>query len=346
MMTLMLKEINEQPAVLDRLLKENKEPVKLLCEEIRKRGIDFAYMAARGTSDHAAVYAKYILETHAGIPVAFAAPSVITVYKGRPRLENALVIGISQSGDAEDVLEVLKEGRKQGAVTVAIKNYPDSPMAQEAQWHLDCLAGEEKSVAATKTFTAQMMIMAMITANLTNDDTLKRQLDTVPALVNGFLTDYGINDELVDKYKQMQECFVLARGMNYSIAMEGALKIQETCYVRAKAYSMSDFYHGPLALLEPEMPVILIATGIKTKKVNGEMIKTLIEHGVEPILITDNDEMESPAGRKVVIPEAPGDFTSPFITAAAVQLFACKLSLAKGLDPDNPRNIKKVTITK
>lgn len=345
-MTLMLKEINEQPAVLARLLKENKEPVEHLCEEIRNRKIEFAYIAARGTSSHAAFYAKYILETYVGIPVAFAAPSIITIYKGKPKLKNALVIGISQSGKAADVMEVLKEGNKQGAVTLAITNYPDSPMAKEARWHLACLAGEEKSVAATKTYSAQMMVVAMITANLAQDDGLKKQLEKVPTLVNSFLKDYGISDELIDKYKQMQECFVLARGMNYPIAMEGALKIQETCYVRAKAHSISDFYHGPLALAEPAMPVFLIATGTQTKQVNIEMIKTLKAHGVEPVLITDNEDIENPGGRKIVIPVTPGDFTAPFITTAVVQLFACKLSLAKGLNPDKPRNIKKVTITK
>jgi glucosamine--fructose-6-phosphate aminotransferase (isomerizing) len=165
-------------------------------------------------------------------------------------------------------------------------------------------------------------------------------------MVSGFLNRYGVDESLVEKHKKMQECFVLARGMNYSIALECALKIQETCYVRAKAYSMSDFYHGPLALVEPGMPVFLIATGEKTKEVNTDMVETLNDHGVRPIVITDEPGTFSENGGEITVPQAPGDFTAPFVTAVAVQYFACSLSLAKGLDPDNPRNIKKVTITK
>ncbi|MBN2559097.1 MAG: SIS domain-containing protein [Clostridia bacterium] len=345
-MTIMIDEINSQPKVLEKVLAKSRKGVRDLCREVRERKIELIYIAARGTSDHAAVYAKYILEIHAGIPVAFAAPSVITVYGGKPGLQNALVIGISQSGKAEDVLEVLRHAGRQGSLTAAITNYEDSPMAKEAAYHFSCMAGEEKSVAATKTFTAQMMIMAMIAAGLSGGGELMGELETVPAKISEFLADFGVPDRIVNKYKDMQECFVLARGTNYSIALEGALKIQETCYVRAKAYAMSDFYHGPLALLDTSIPVFLIAPGGLTDEGNMEMAGVLSGYGIETTAVTNDAGIKGMVSETIWVPPGLSDFTSPFVTAAAMQLFACKLSLAKGLNPDNPRNIKKVTITR
>ncbi|MFO7612090.1 MAG: SIS domain-containing protein [Clostridia bacterium] len=345
-MTIMIDEINSQPKVLEKVLAESKNGVRDLCREVKARNIGLIYIAARGTSDHAAVYAKYILEIHAGIPVAFAAPSVITVYGGKPDLQNALVIGISQSGKAEDVLEVMRHADRQGALVAAITNYEDSPMAKEASYHFNCMAGEEKSVAATKTFTAQMMIMAMIAAELSGGRKLMEQLETVPGKVGEFLADFGVPDRVVIKYKDMQECFILARGTNYSIALEGALKIQETCYVRAKAYAMSDFYHGPLALLDTSIPVFLIAPGGLAGEGNVEMAEVLAGYGIETAAVTNDKGIMKMVSETIEVPSGLSDFTSPFVTAAAMQLFACRLSLAKGLNPDNPRNIKKVTITR
>lgn len=345
-MTIMLKEINSQPVVLEKILDKNHNKIKKLCNEIKERGIEFVYIAARGTSDHAAVYAKYIMEIYTGIPVAFAAPSVITVYGGKPKLKNALVIGISQSGKAEDVHEVMMHAKEQGALTVAVTNYENSPIAKEGDYHLSCWADEEISVAATKTFTAQMMAMAMITAELSENKNIYEQLKGVPDKIEEYLKNYGIEDRIIKKHKEMDECFVLSRGMNYSIALEGALKIQETCYVRAKAYAMSDFYHGPLALLDKKIPVIVIAPEGKTSPDTVEMMKILDNYGIITMAITNNPKVSDMADETIAIPKGLSDFISPFITAAAVQLFACKLSLEKGLNPDSPRNIKKVTITK
>ena len=345
-MTLMMKEIGSQPDVLEKVLLENSEQVKKLCSEIKNRKIKFLYMAARGTSDHAAVYTKYIMETHTGIPVAFAAPSVITVYGGKPNLADALVVGISQSGKAEDVLEVIRHARLQGALTASITNYDSSPLAVESEYHFRCYAGEEKSVAATKTFTAQMMVMAMITAELSGNDNLLNELRQVPAKLSELIKETDYIDKVAGKFKAMEECFVLSRGTNYSIALEGALKIQETCYVRAKAYAISDFYHGPLALLDDEIPVFVIAPKGKISGDAKALMRVLNKYGIQTVAVTNDISISKTASLVISIPKGITDFTSPFLSAVAMQIFACRLSIAKGLDPDNPRNIKKVTITR
>lgn len=344
-MTLMMKEIGSQPDVLEKILSQHLEKIKELCFRIRERGIKFMYIAARGTSDHAAVYAKYLMETYARIPVAFAAPSVITIYGGKPDLSDALVVGISQSGKAEDVIEVVRHARSQGALTVSITNYEDSPLSTESEYHFSCLAGEEKSVAATKTFTSQMMIMAMLASELT-DGGFYEELKEIPAKISELLKQTEKIETTAGGFKDMQECFVLSRGMNYSIALEGALKIQETCYVRAKAYAMSDFYHGPLALLDSKIPVFVIAPKGKMSEDTMTIMKIMKAHGIKTIAVTNDPEVIKLATTTILIPKGPADCTSPFLSAVAMQVFACKLSLAKGLDPDKPRNIKKVTITR
>jgi len=345
-MTLMQQEINSQPDVLEGLIDKSLPKVDALCDEIIERDIKLVYIAARGTSDHAAVYSKYILETYTGIPVAFAAPSIITVYDADINLKDALVVGISQSGKAEDVLSVVKHANSQGALTVCLTNYDDSPMAKEGKYHFSCMAGEEKSVAATKTFTAQMMIMALLVSRLSGRDDLLERLRMIPTRIRQFLNNCKIDTGLIEKLRDMNECFVLARGKNYAIALEGALKIQETCYVRAKAYATSDFYHGPLALLDEKIPVFLIAPLSRTSHDTREILKRISDYGIKTIAVTNDGEIEKMASDVIRIPDGIRGIDSPFVTAVAMQQFACMLSLAKGLDPDNPRNIKKVTITK
>ncbi len=345
-MTLMMKEIGDQPDVLEKILSQYSDRISGLCSIIRDKGIKFMYIAARGTSDHAAVYAKYLMETYAGIPVAFAAPSVITLYGGKPDLSDALVVGISQSGKAEDVIEVIRHARSQKALTISITNYEDSPLAVESEYHFSCLAGEEKSVAATKTFTAQMMIMAILASELSGNNGFLKDLIKIPAKIKELLKQTGNIEIIAGGFKEMQECFVLSRGMNYSIALEGALKIQETCYVRAKAYAMSDFYHGPLALLDSRIPAFVIAPKGKTSEDTLAILKIMKMHNIKTVAVTNDPEVTKLASVAISIPDDLPDCTSPFLSAVAMQVFACKLSLAKGLNPDNPRNIKKVTITR
>jgi Glucosamine 6-phosphate synthetase, contains amidotransferase and phosphosugar isomerase domains len=345
-MTEMLNEILEQPEVLSRCYNTNRENIISIVKKIKERNINSVVIAARGTSDHAGIYGKYIIECETGIPVSLASPSVYTVYNKKMKLENSLVIGISQSGKAADVLEVLKNARECGSVTISITNDVASPLAHAADVHLFCDAGLEKSVAATKTCSSEMYILAQMVAEWSGCEELGKELLEIPEKLTEVFSEMDAISEKIERYRFINECFVLARGINYPVAMEAALKIQETAYVRAKAYATSDFYHGPFAMIEKDMPVIVYAPNGPTLKDTMEMVEKLKKNEAEVVVISNNEEMLELGDSSFRIPQTSNDLISPFYNVVIAQLFACNLSLIKGLNPDTPRSLKKVTITK
>lgn len=344
-MVKMWDEIREQPAVIERSLKDL-QAIREAVRAIRSRKIDFVYIAARGTSDHAAVYGKYLMETILGIPVALAASSVLTVYQRDLNLKNALVIGISQSGKAADALEVIKNANSQGAITLTITNAPDSPLANEAKFHLCCNAGAELSVAATKTFTAEIFILAQLVAEWSGDNDLKNELAQVPGKLAQTFEISGDIAEKAIRYRFMNECFVLARGINYAIALETALKIQETNYVRAKAFAVSDFWHGPIAMVNREIPVIVMAPAGPSLNDVQTMIEKLRQDQAELLVVSNQKDLLAQGACSFKIPQTENDAISSFLNVSVAQMFACQLALVKGLNPDRPRGLNKVTITK
>lgn len=346
-MTKMWEEIHEQPRVLEGCLGLNAAVIDATVSQAKSEGVNFAVIAARGTSDHAAVYGKYVLELLTGLPVSLAAPSVMTRYGADLRFEHSLVIGVSQSGEASDVIEVIKTAQRHGAVTAAVTNRPDSPLAQAAGHHLYCGAGEEKSVAATKTFTAELFLLGCLAAKLSGSDAAMKEYAGVPELIRRTFaqSEEDIGD-VVRRYRFMKECFVLARGVNYAVALEAALKIQETSYVRARAYATSDFHHGPMAMVERDMPLIVYAPQGPAAEDVKEMTLKLRDAGGDVLMLSDDAGLRGLGACSVSLPKAGSDLTSPFCCAAAAQMFACKLALLKGLDPDNPRMLHKVTVTR
>ncbi len=352
METIMWKEILEQPAVLTACRETNRPLIQKLADEIRSRGVQNILLAARGTSDHAALYATYLYELLLGIPVSLAAPSVFTLYKKTMKLENTLVIGLSQSGQAADVLAVLEAANAAGAITVSITNDATSPMSLAAKHPLLCMSGLEKSLAATKTFLSQLMLLAMLGAELAQDKELDRLLSEVSGKVQTMLDQSQAIIDLTTRYRFMNECFVLARGMNYAIAREAALKVQETCYVRAMAYATSDFYHGPMAMTEPNVPVILLAPDGPSRENTEQMIDLLKDRDIDVLVVSDCAALCEKGSAAITIPGTETDSgvykdaLSPFYTAVAAQMFACSLSVGKGLNPDVSRYLKKITITK
>ncbi len=345
-MTKMWKEIFQQPEALKSCIETNERAVREIADALNEADISSVVIAARGTSDHAAVYGKYIIEYKLGIPVALAAPSIFTAYKGTLKMKNCLVAAISQSGEAEDVLEVIKAANSQGAITLGITNFVDSPIAKECRFHLFTNAGVEQSVAATKTFTTQLASIAQLVAHWSGDENLAKMLKTIPENVSKVLCQKEAVITKVQRYRYMEECFVLARGINYSISLEAALKIQETNYVRAKGYATSDFHHGPFAMVEKDMPVIVFAPEGPSLKDVKEMTDKLISVGAEVIIVSNNDEICEMGNVSFKIPKTENDMISPFYNVVLAQMFACQLSLAKGLDPDRPRGLNKVTITR
>ena len=344
----MLDEIREQPDVVRRILNDENPRVEALAREIARRRSAFAYIAARGTSDNAAIYGKYMLEIQHGLPTALAAPSVFTLYETVPRLNaQAFVLGISQSGAAPDVIEVVKQAREAGALTACITNEPDSLLAQTAEFPLLIGATEELSVAATKTYTGSLALLALLSTALdeTHPERLVHLRRAAECMERALSLDDAVH-HLVEKYVDMQSCVILGRGFNQATAMETALKLTETCYLSALPYSAADFQHGPIAQVVSGFPCLLFAPDGKAfapMKALAEKLRP--QH---PALISFAHDAGFLAGSEtaVRIPGPVAEWVSPLVYIVAGQLFSYWLAVAKGNDPDAPRGLAKVTQTR
>ncbi|MBO4423225.1 MAG: SIS domain-containing protein [Clostridia bacterium] len=345
-MSLLFDEICEQPSVLKKLASVNSKTVRAIADEYRNRGLDGVYFAARGTSDHACIYAQYLFGIAAGIPCTLGTPSVITKYGAKMRFGSDLVVGVSQSGKAEDVLAVLKQANEQGCVTVAVTNDESSPMAAEAKYHLFCSAGEEISIAATKTFTAQMYLLALLCAELSSDAGLSSALETIGDDAADLLryAPPALEAKLV-RYRYMTNAFILGRGLEYPIALEGALKILETNCIKMKGAAISDFYHGPIAqVCEGDLVIVISGEG-PTFGDDAAMIKRLHEIGAEVFVITNSEQLYKSEKFGILTPMTD-KYTAPFLFAICVQLFAYELTVIRGIDPNKSKVLNKITITK
>ncbi|MGH9916219.1 MAG: SIS domain-containing protein, partial [Pyrinomonadaceae bacterium] len=260
----MLEEIAEQPAALETTYKEEREKAKRLARHLQSKNINLIVLVARGSSDNAALYGRYLIEMTTGIPVSLAAPSVYTLYNANLKLSNALVVGISQSGEGEDINYVLEQAKISGALTAGITNEPSSSMSKIVDVTFNLHGGRERSVAATKTFTGQMMILAMLAASLENNAISDEDLVSLPSKVASALELKAEIEALAQTYLFMENCVVVGRGLAYANAYELALKLMETCYVVAERFSTADFFHGPLALVERHFPVITFGLPGKT----------------------------------------------------------------------------------
>ncbi len=355
--TLMWKEINETSRIFSEIQQENKEVLGKLVKAIKESSATNFVGAARGTSNHALVYFKYLLEINSNYTVGLSAPSVLTLYKGKVNYRNSIIIGVSQSGKAEDVREVIKMGNDQGAITIGITNDKNSPIAKEAKFHLYCSAGEEKSVAATKTFSSQLYLLLWLASELSD---LKSDIKQLKILDKEIASIFPQIDELTTKYaekfKEMKDGFVLSRGITYSIALEATLKLQETCYIQMKGYAGSEFYHGPMAMVNENTPVIIYAAQNSGDEeiqsiVRADQIKCvekMLSLGA-PVLLVTNDKLLTGRFKKcndALINFPVSEEFAMFAFAIFAQMFACKVSCAIGNNPDAPRALSKVTITK
>lgn len=346
-MTKMLSEILEQPKVLAGIEEANREVIDRLVAELNERKINHVVFSGRGTSDHASIYGQYLLGIYKGAVSSLAIPSCVTLYDGALDLKDDLVIGVSQSGKAADAIAILERGNKNNAVTVAITNDKESPMARTAKYHLYCNAGPELSVAATKTFTAQMYLIALLTAHWSGHEELLGQLRKLPKISEKMLAEFPKElPHLVERFRYMHEGFVLARGICYPVALESALKVQETCYIKMKGYAISDFYHGPMAQVDSEMPVIILAPKGKAFDDTKAMIDKIKAIGAQVFVITDDKKLKDENPISLLLPDTGSEVTEAFLFAMFAQSFAQLLSVSKDLNPDEPRLLKKVTITR
>lgn len=343
MTSLLEQEIQSQPEVLARLL--DREMGHIAQIVARLPVFDYALIAARGSSDHAATYAKYAWTSLAGYPVALAAPSLLTMYRAVPRLTSALVVGISQSGQSPDILAVLEEGKRQGRPTLAITNDGASPLAALADHVIELHAGSERSVAATKTYTAQLAVMAMFAAALSGDARNMDALPQLPAAIEATLNLSALIAQQVERYRYMDRCIVIGRGYNYATSFELALKLKELTYVMATSYSSADFRHGPIATIESGLPVFLVMPAGATFADMLELAQDLRQRDAEPLVISESEDALALARTALAIPAGVPEWLSPLTAIIPGQMVALHLALSKGLNPDVPRGLQKVTRT-
>ncbi|MCL4504605.1 MAG: SIS domain-containing protein [Chloroflexi bacterium] len=340
----MRQEIHEQPDVLTRLA-ASARPV---LSEVAKRARDcqFAVLAARGSSDNASTYGKYLLEGVVGMPTALASPSLYTLYNTPPRLSHALVIGVSQSGQSADVVRVLHEAREQGAVTLVVTNTAGSPLTAAADHVILLDVGLERALAATKTVTAQCLVYALLAEELSSHVNLQEGIAQIGRHITHVLDREEQIAELAGAWLEAERAAIIGRGYTYGAAQECALKLKETCYMSAEPYSAADFQHGPLAMIESGYPLLAILNQDATLETTLDLMKRAHARGARIVAFSSapmGGAQADPYARFVLDNPAPLISTIPFIVTG--QIFAMRLATLRGYDPDISRGLSKVTVT-
>lgn len=354
-MSKMLEEIRQQPAALEKTLQSGLRQAEALRKRFEKSRPRLVVLAARGTSDNAAQFGRYLIEVTTGIPASLAAPSVSTLYHAPLRLEGALLVGISQSGESTDTNMVLEEGRRQGAMTLGITNEAGSSMARLSDQVLLVRAGKEISVAATKTYTGQLMAFYLLARALGGPIDVS-DLERLPDAAAAALKLEPEVAARAERYRFMDHAVVVGRGLNYANAFEWALKLMETCYVVAERFSQADILHGPIAMVGSAFPAFLFTPPGVTWPVMRDLAARLQQLRTEMLAVTDRSCPQAPRGA-IVIPARlaaggrrtarglPEDVFTPIPYIVPAQIFAASLARIKGFDPDKPRGLSKVTQT-
>lgn len=344
MSSILEREILEQPEMVRSFLRNEEANARKIADQLRDR-FGYILIAARGTSDNAARYAQYLFGLHQNIQVALATPSLFTMYQSAPNLAGALVVGISQSGQSPDIVAVLAEGRKQGRPTLAITNDSNSPLAKMADYILPLGTGVEKAVAATKTYTTSLAALALLSCCLGDDKSNLEALHAMPELMQRTIEVLQPAMQHVERYRYINQCAVIGRGLNYATAFEVALKIKELTRVVAEPYSSADFRHGPIATAQPGFPVIVIAPKGAIFQDMNSLIQELQSRKAELLVISDDQELLDVAN--LALPFSPGspEWLTPLVAILPGQNFAMRLTTEKGLNPDHPEGLHKITET-
>jgi glutamine---fructose-6-phosphate transaminase (isomerizing) len=339
-------ELREQPAALARLLERQGPHAADLARAFGQEDIRYVLIASRGTSSNAARYAQYVLGRAHRVPVMFATPSLYTIYGQPPRLDGGLVIGISQSGASPDVVSVLLEARRQGRPTIAITNDPDSPLGITAEAVLPLEAGEERAVAATKTYLNSLGAIALLFTAIGNDDAARRELEQMPEALERQLALSFDTAPPLREYRNAIGATVVARGVNYGTAFEIALKIRELSGLLVEAYSPADLMHGPIAAIQPRWPAIVVAPSGPAQPSVEEILPPLLERGARVIGVSDSESVLADAHTRLpLVPDIP-EWLSPLTAVIPGQVTAMRLAELRGLDIDNPAGLKKITLTR
>ncbi len=344
-------EILEQPEAARRQLASSDAALEALAARLRADPVESVVIAARGTSDHAAIYGQYVLGIRNELSVGLATPSVVSLYGAEPRVRHSLVIGISQSGASPDIVAVVGAAARQGAPTLAITNDPTSPLALAADHVVDLAAGPELAIAATKTYTTSLLAIARLSLALDGraDDAAVRTIAEIPdAMAAALAAEPHVREicaELAAEPGGAGRCVIVGRGFEYATAREWALKLKELGRVFADPYSAADFLHGPIALVQPGIPAFVVApTGAVSDGLEA-LLRDLQARDVETVVLSDDAATRDLGRWSIALPDGIPEWLRPIVSIVPAQLFAYHLTVARGLDPDEPRYISKVTRT-
>jgi glucosamine--fructose-6-phosphate aminotransferase (isomerizing) len=338
----MRAEIAEQPAVWRRVL-EGRGEIAALARQMTSRAPRFVLLTARGTSDHAALYGKYLVEILHRLPAGLVSPSTMTAYGAEPSLRDVLLLAVSQSGGSPDLVQTMAAGRRGGAMTLAITNNPASPLARAAELHLDIAAGPERAVAATKSYTAQLLALYLLLDHMRGGT--GAAADALPDLADTVLDRAEAEAKTAaSRYRFAQRLVVTGRGYAYPTAREAALKLMETSYVSAQAFSGADLLHGPLAMLDAQVPVLAVVPAGVAGAAMGQVMPRIRQARAD-LFVVGTQAAVAAADGGFVLPEGVAEEVSPLLEILPFQHLALHLAVARGEDPDAPRGLRKITET-
>ncbi|MFI6942280.1 SIS domain-containing protein [Streptomyces sp. NPDC050418] len=340
---IMAAEMAEQPAVMRRILEQGAPRIRAVAEQIAARKPRFVLLTARGTSDNAALYAKYLLEIRLGLPCGLASMSTTTAYGARPDLRDVLVITVSQSGGSPDLVDSTRAARDAGAITLAVTNNPDSPLAAVSEHHIDILAGPEKALPATKTYTASLLSLYLFVEGLRGGD--GAEAAPLPDLAAELLARGAEVKQLASRYRFAERMVITSRGYGYPTAKEAALKLMETSYIPALSYSGADLLHGPLAMVDNISPVIAVVTDGKGGEALQPVLDRLRGRGADLVVIGPREQVAAASAGFVLPTAGLAEELQPILEIIPLQLLAYEVTIARGQDPDAPRALAKVTET-
>lgn len=338
---IMAREIAEQPEALERLLTDGVPAIRAVADRIRAHDPRFVLLAARGTSDHAAIYVKYLIETTLGLPAGLVSPSTLTVYGAQPRFDDVLWVAVSQSGGSPDLIESTQRAAECGALTLAVTNAPASPLSEVADLGIDVLSGPEKAVAATKSYTSELLALWLLADAWAGGDASRAS--TLPERARQIL-DRADGLRVAPRYRFVERLVTTARGYAYPTAREAALKLMETSYLAAHAFSSADLMHGPLAMVDEDRPVVAVVPYGAGGAAMQPVLDRLAERGAD--LLVEGDASRAPsAAESIWLPDDVAEDVAPILQIIPLQQLAYAMAIARGYDPDAPRGLRKVTET-
>ncbi|MEV7421514.1 MULTISPECIES: SIS domain-containing protein [unclassified Streptomyces] len=343
---LMSAEVMEQPEVFRRVLQDGAPRIREVAAVIAARNPRFALLSARGTSDHAALYAKYLLEIRRGLPCGMASMSTTTAYGARPDLTGVLFVAVSQWGGSPDLVASTWAAREAGAITLAVTNNPDSSLAAVSEFHIDVLAGPERALPATKSYTASLLSLYLFVAALGggergDDHDDRPALELLPDLAERIVERRDEVRTLATRYRFAERAVVTSRGYGYPTAQEAALKLMETCYLPALSFSGADLLHGPLAMIGDTSAVVAIVPDGKGGEVLRPVLDRLRARGADLLVVGSEAEAAKGSAGFVLPTAGVPERLQPILEILPLHLLTYELALARGHDPDVPRAMAK-----